>query len=414
MADTILTIKQNTKKLLKMAAADLADGSHFFQNTEKLEESAFKPDANGYNPGDNVSVRIPTEWSVVEDNFDITSSIADAKETSVSAALDMSATVPFDLDTAQLTTDIDVGAVYERFIRPAVLSLGTNMEMRFQRKAAQYTGNLVGTAGSTTVDPDTVMAAGEKLDEFLAPMTERSFLMDSAAMRSAVNTNKNLFTFKRKEYDDAYIGNALGMDWFKEQLIYRHTNGNDVTGVAVEVSVAATSEGMTALGIDGLTNTTGTLTKGTVFTIDGVYAVHPKTKQTLGFLKQFTHVGSDITANGSGQGTITLNQPIYSSSSGSLQNVSALPADEAAITIIGSASTTYKQSLVWHKKAFRVATVPLVMPRNAELAEQVNENGMNIALIKDFDVMKRRWVTRLDVLGMVIPVRVDHACRVTN
>jgi len=414
MADSILTIKSNTKKLLKMAAADLSDEVHFFRETEKLEDSAFKADANGYNPGEQVSIRIPAEWTVVEDNFDITSSIQDIKETVVNATLDTSATVPFDLDTSQLATDVDIGKIYERFIRPAVLDIASNVEYRFLRKATQYVGNTVGTAGATIVDPDTVMAAGEKMDEFLAPMRDRNFLMDSAAMRSAVNANKNLFTFKREEYNDAYIGNALGFDWHKNQLIYRHTNGNDVTGVAVEVSVAATSEGMTALGIDGLTNTTGTLTKGTVFTIDGVYAVHPKTKVTLGFLKQFTHVGSDITANGSGQGTITLNMPIYSSSSGSLQNVSALPADEAAISIVGAASTTYKQSLLWHKKAFRVASVPLQMPKSAELAEQVSENGINIALVKDFDVLKRRWITRLDFLGLVVPVRPDHACRVTN
>lgn len=414
MADTIQTIKSNTKKLLKMAAADLSDNIHAFRETEKLEESAFKPDATGHSPGDTVSVRIPTEWTVTEDNFDVTSAIQDAKEKSFNATLDTSATIAFDLDTNQLATDIDIGKVYERLVRPAVLDIASNIEMRFLKKMTQYTGNLVGTAGSTIVDPDTVMAAGEKLDEFLAPMRDRKFLLDSTAMRSAVNANKNLFTFKREEYDEAFIGNALGMDWYKNQLIYRHTNGNDVTGVAVETSVAATSEGMTALGIDGLTATTGTLTKGTVFTIDNVYAVHPKTKVNLGFLKQFTHVGSDITADVSGQGTITLNQPIYSSASGSLQNVSALPADEASITIVGSASTTYKQSLVWHKKAFRVASVPLQMPTKAELAEQVSEDGMNIALIRDFDVLKRKWVTRLDFLGLVLPVRVDHSCRVTN
>lgn len=411
---TINTVSSNTRKLLKMGADELMDKVHFYRECEKLEEDAFKPDENGYNPGDTVSINIPTQWNVQEDNFDITSTMQQPKERSVSASLDMSATVPFDLSTSQLAHDIDIKNVYERFVQPAILDMAANIESRLLKKATQYVGNCVGTAGSTVVDPDTVMYGGEKMDEFLAPMAQRSFLMDSTSMRSAVNANKGLFTFKRKEYDEAFIGNANGFDWFKNQLIYRHTNGNDVTGVAVEAAVVAPSEGMTTLGVDGLTADTGTITKGSVFTIAGVYAVHPQTKQNLGFLKQFTHVGSDVTANASGQATLTLNEPIYSSASGSLQNVSALPVDETgALVFVGAASTTYKQSLMFHKKAFRVCSVPLYMPQKAEIAEQVTEQGITLSLIRDFDIKTRKVITRLDWLGMCLPVRPSHACRVT-
>lgn len=411
MVDTINTVKENTRKLLKMGADELMDKVHFFRESAKIEEDAFKPDPGGYSPGDTVSIHIPTHWTVQEDNFDITSAIQDAKERNVSLTLDMSGTVPFDLTTEQLAHDIDIAKVYKRFVQPAIKDLAANLESRFLEKATQNTGNLVGTAGSTIVDPDTVMSAGEKLDEFLAP-EDRCFLMDSASMRSAVNANKNLFTQTRKEFDKAYIGEALGMEWFKNQLIYRHTNGNDVTGVAVENDVVTIANGMSTLGVDGLTTTTGTLTKGTVFTIAGVNAVHPQTKADLGFLKQFVHTGADVTANGSGQATLTLNQPIYDSTD-SRQNVSALPADEAAITIVGSASTLYKQSLVFHPEAFRVVSVPLAMPTNAEISEQVSEQGINLALIRDFDVLTRKWITRLDYLGGVVAVRTDHACRIT-
>lgn len=414
MPDALKTVKENTKKLLKMGADELMDELHFFREVEKIEESAFKPDANGYSPGDTVSVKIPTHWVVQEDDFDITGTIQDAKERSVDMVLDMSGTVPFDLDTEQLATDIDIGKVYERLIQPAIYDLAANLESRFIKKAAQYTGNWVGTAGSTVVDPDTVMAGGEKLDEFLAPGKNRVFLMDSAAMRSAVNANKNLFTFTKEERNSASLGNAYDFEWLKNQLIYRHTNGNDVTGVAVEADVVAIATGMTTLGVDGLTANTGTLTKGSKFTIDGVYAVHPQTKANLGFLKQFSHVGSNLTANASGQVTITLNEPIYGPTSGSLQNVSALPVDEGALIFLGAASTTYKHSLQFHKKAFRACTVPLAMPKRAELAEQVTEQGITLALIKDFDVKTRKWITRLDVLGGLLAVRPSHSNVVTN
>lgn len=414
MSHDIKTIKSNTKKLLKMAADELADEIHFFRETAKLEESAFKADSTGHNPGDTVSIRVPTEWLVQEDDFDISAAHKDAKETVVNMSLDKSATVPFSLNTNELATDIDVGAVYKRLIRPAVLSLATNAESRLLTAATQYVGNTVGTAGSTIMDPDTVMYAGEMLDEFLAPMNERCLLMDAKSMRSAVNANKNLFTFERKEATKAYIGDLWNASWFKNQLIYNHTNGNDVTGVAVEADVVTIANGMTTLGVDGLTANTGTITKGTVFTINGCYAVHPKTKATLPFLKQFTHVGDTVTANASGQATITLNEPIYYTTTDSRQNVSAAPTDEGALVFTGSASTSYRQSLLWNKEAFRVVSVPLYIPPSGiVLGEQVSESGINLALIQYFDGDTRKLVTRLDALFGVVAVRPTHACRIT-
>lgn len=414
MSDTIQTIKANTKKLAKMAAADLADNIHFFKTAQKLESDAFKPDAGGHSPGDTVSVRIPAKFTVGTSSFDLTSALQDVKETSVNATLDVIGTVGFDLDSQQLAHDVDIGKIYDRFIRGAVMDMAASIENQMITKATQATYNLVGTAGSTIVDPDTVMAGRERLGKYLAPQKgdDRAFLMDSTAMRSAINANKSLFTFSKKEYGQGYIGDALGFSWLENELLYQHTNGADVSGVAVEASVLTPATGATTLGVDGLTDTTGTVKKGTVFTIAGVYAVHPQTKVAYPFLQQFV-VTADAAGNSSTQATLSISPTIYGPTSGSLQNVSALPADEAAITFVGSASTTYTQSLMFHKKAFRVASVPLVLPVNAEFAEQASEEGMNIAIVRDFDILTRKMITRLDFLGLVVPVRPEWACRVT-
>lgn len=413
MPDTIQTVKQATKKLAKMAAADLADSVHFFKTARQMDNE-FKPDAGGHSPGETVSVRVPAKYTVGTTSFDLTSAIQDIKETKVDATLDVLATVGFDLDTQQLASDVDLGRVYERFVRPAVMDIAASVESQMLQKATQATYNLVGTAGSTVVDPDTIMAGRERMSKFLCPKdNNRHFLMDSTAMRSAVNANKNLFVFSRKEFGDGYIGDALGYSWRENELLYRHTNGNDVTGVAVEATVLTPATGATTLGVDGLTTTTGTVKKGQVFTIAGVNAVHPQTKADLGFAQQFV-VTADATADGSGNATLSISPTIYSSASGSLQNVSALPADEAAITFVGAASTQYTQSLMYHKEAFRVLSVPLVLPTAAEFAEQASEDGMNIAIVRDFDVLTRKMITRLDFLGLVVPVRPEWACRVTN
>lgn len=413
MPDTIQTVKSNTKKLVKMAAADLADNVQFFRAARKFEDSAFKPDATGHSPGDTVSVRIPPKYTVGTTSFDLTSGLQDIKEQSVNASLDIIGTVGFDLDTQQLAHDVDLGQVYNRFIRPAVMDIAASIENQMITKATQATYNLVGTAGSTVVDPDTVLAGRELLGKNLCPSKGRNrhFLMDATAMRSAVNANKNLFVFGDKEYRQGYIGDALGFQWMENELLYTHTNGADVA-IAVEASVLAPATGATQLGVDGVASG-ATIKKGTVFTIDGVYAVHPQTKQTTSRLQQFV-VTADATETSGNTVTLSISPTIYSSASGSLQNVSALPADEATINIVGSASTSYTQSLMFHTEAFRVGTVPLVLPTGAEFAEQAMEDGMNIAIIRDFDVLTRKMITRLDVLGVCVPVRPEWAVRVTN
>lgn len=412
MSDTIQTIKANTKKLAKMAAADLADNIHFFKTAQKLESDAFKPDAGGHSPGDTVSVRIPAKFTVGTSSFDLTSALQDVKETSVNATLDVIGTVGFDLDSQQLAHDVDLGKIYDRFLRGAVMDMAASIENQMITKATQATYNIVGTAGSTIVDPDTVMAGRERLGKYLAPQKgdDRTFLMDSTAMRSAINANKSLFTFSKKEFSQGYIGDALGFSWLENELLYQHTNGADVN-VAIEATVVTPATGATTIGVDGVTSG-ATIKKGSVFTIAGVYAVHPQTKVAYPFLQQFT-VTADVTETASNSVTIAISPTIYGPTSGSLQNVSALPADEAAVTFIGSASTTYTQSLMFHKKAFRVASVPLVLPINAEFAEQASEEGMNIAIVRDFDILTRKMITRLDFLGLVVPVRPEWACRVT-
>jgi hypothetical protein len=94
---------------------------------------------------------------------------------------------------------------------------------------------------------------------------------------------------------------------------------------------------------------------GEVFTIAGVYACHPETKQSLGYLQQFT-----ITAIG-------LPRPRPSRPGdlphGAKQNVCKSDGTQLAttdfnsqtLTFIGSASTAYKYGLMYHRDAFAFA-----------------------------------------------------------
>lgn len=413
MANSFSNINDAAGVIAKAAAKMLADELQFTKSIATAEKSDYKG-KNGYSNGDTIYISKPARF-IPQETFDITSSKQDIVEEEVPLTLDISSTVGVDVSSVEMATDVQVKSLIKRVVKPAMSSIAQNVEQRFLEKATDATFNLVGTAGSTSFDVDTILSAREKMNKFLCPKdSDRFFLHDSTSGRSAINARKGLFQSSSeisKQYKMGYVGTADGFNWMENELLTVHTNGNDVTSVLVN---GAPSAGATTLAVDGLTTTTGTVKKGQVFTIAGVYAVHPITRETYPFLQQFV-VTADATANGSGEATLSISPSIDDgSTNASLQNVSTLPADNAAITFVGAASTAYTQNLAFHKNAFRKVSVPLVMPTNAEFAAQETVDGITVAIIRDFDINTRKMITRLDFLGGLVADRPEWACRITG
>lgn len=397
--------------IAKAAAGLLADQLQFCKAVSKADETDYNG-KNGYSAGDTIYINTPAKFTVGS-SFDLTSSIQDIKENTVALPLDILSSVGVELNSVEIATEMQIKSLVERVIKPAVADIAADVESKMLTKAINGTYNLVGTAGSTTFDTATMLSARAKMSQFLAPKDNNRFaLLNSNAATSAVNARKSLFQSSSEiaeQYKMGYMGQADGFTYLENELLPTVTNGNDVSGVTVN---AAVSTGATTVALAGVTATTGTVKKGSVFTIAGIYAVHPQTKVSTGALQQFV-VTADATANGSGVATVSVSPTIYGSASGSLQNVSGLPAGSEAVTFSGSASTGYVQNLCFHKNAFRMASVPLVLPEKAEFAAQETYQGVTVAIVRDFDVVKRRMITRLDFLGGLALERPEWACRVT-
>jgi hypothetical protein len=179
----------------------------------------------------------------------------------------------------------------------------------------------------------------------------------------------------------------------------------------------ATLNGATTLVTDGWTNANAARLKtGDVISIAGVYAVNPQTRQSTGELAQFV-VMADY-SDTSGAITITIDRAIYSS--GQYQNVDALPANDAAITIFGHASSyagiVCPQNLVFHKDAFVLGCADLVLPQGVDMAARASdpESGLSIRMVRDYDSTNDRLVTRLDILYGWKCVYPEFACRVVG
>lgn len=413
MANTFITSQNAPGIIAKMAAEMLKDELQFCKSIAKAPEEDYNG-KNGYGAGNTIFISKPPRY-IPQNTFDITSSIQDIVEEKTPLTLDVISTVGVDIDTLEFATEIELKNTMERVIKPAISSIAQDVETQFIEKSTDATYNLVGTAGSTTFDTDTILSAREKMNQYLCPKdNERYFLFDSAAGRKAVNERKGLFQSSEeisKQYKSGLIGIADGFMWLENELLSSHLNGNDVT---FEVSTTVTTEGSTSLVVEGLTATTGTVTKGTVFTVDTVFAVHPITKRAYNFLQSFV-VTADVTADGAGLATLAVSPAMYTAASNGLQNITAFPADGDTCNVLtGTASTAYTQNLAFHKEAFRMVSVPLVMPTKAEFAAQATEDGITVAIVRDWDQLTRKMVTRLDFLGGIAAVREEWACRITS
>lgn len=408
MANDISTVKARTGIIAKMAAGFLSDHVQFVKAIDKADTSDFDG-MNGYKSGDTVKINIPTQFTLGT-GADITSTIQDIEERTINLTVNNQYNVPFALTSAEIATDLGLKSWAKRVLEPAMITLSNNIESACLEQAADATYNAVGTPGSTIFDTDTILSAGQKIDENgCKDYSNRMVLLNPAANRSAVNARKGLFQQSdeiAKQYKQGAMGMADGFTFLRNNLVNTHTNGNDVV---FEVRTTVSVEGQSTLVVEGLTTTTGTVTKGTVFTVDTVYAVHPVTKETLPHLQQFV-VTADATADSSGYATLSISPAMYTT--GSKQNISAFPADGDAITPVGSASTGYAQNLAFHKSAFRFVSLPLVKPDCVDMVAQETVDGITVRVLRDYNVLTDQLIMRCDVLWGMAAVRPEWACRI--
>ena len=412
MANAINNTKDAGYAFAKMGATVFEDNLAFCKSISKTPGKEFHGDS-GYSHGDTITIPLPAR-SAPTSAFDQTSTVQDISEKNVPLTLDIISSSAFEVNSLEFATEIQMANVYERVIKPAMIDLAHDFEYKVIDKAQDAVFNSVGTAGSNVFDTDTILHARQIMGQGLCPKDDqRFFLFDGYAGRKAVGARKGQFQDAgeiAKQYKQGLVGRADGFNWLESEMVSEHTNGNDV---AFEVRTTVSTQGATTLVVEGLTTTTGTVTKGTVFEVATVNAVNPQTKREYTDRPQQFVVTEDATADGSGYATLSVAPAMYTT--GANQNISAFPADGDTITPVGSASTGYVQNIAYHKDAFRLATAPLVMPKGSsvQFAGQYRYKGMNVAVVYDWDQLKRSMVLRLDILGALAAPRPEWACRVT-
>jgi len=391
--------------IAREAAALLEESAPFLTQINRDREADLAKDIGGYKTGQTVTITVPRSGKVYDGaTFAGGGAAEDVIEDTVPLTLDIHKHAGVTFSAKEILTDVTDWR--ERVLRPQISTLAASLEAEFIKRAVAATPHLVGTPGTVPNSMKVFSQARQKLQQALAPVDPRTVLFSSEANVEMVDSSKALFNPTpeiAKMYREGMVsGKAQGATWFECVNLPVLANGNKVSGV----TVSGASQSGSSLVVGGLV-AGDTFLKGQVFTIAGVFDVHPLTGESYGSLKQFV-VTADVTASGA---TATL--PIYPALKATTpaKTVSALPANAAALTFAGAASTGYVNNLMFHRDAFTAAFKPLKVVAGAE-GYTYSANGITLTVQTFGNGTNLTESTRIDVLGGFAAVRGIHAARV--
>lgn len=395
MANTNLT----TSIIAKEALARLTNELGFMDTFYRGYDNEFDKSVNGYMIGDTLSIRRPADFTV---RSGATMSVQDVIEGKTTLVVDKQVGVDFQFTTTELTLNID--ELGERVIQPAIDNIVNEIARDCLATFYPQVYNWVGTPGETINSFTDFVKGPERLDEMAVPSSMRSALLSPPDFYGLLGTQSALYIqdAAKAAYRSGDLGKLSGVETFMSQVVPTHTTGARggtplVNGGSQAVSYDTAKDSWSqSLITDGWTASAAPRVKaGDVFTIANVFMVNPKTKASTGILQQFT-VLADGSSDGSGNLTMTIAPAIIAS--GPHQTVNAGPADNAALTFLGSASTGYKQNLVYHKNAFAMVVVPRAKPAGVVDWSRATRNGISLTIEPVRDGANDVSKYRLDVL----------------
>jgi hypothetical protein len=279
--------------------------------------------------------------------------------------------------------------------------------------------NAVGTLGTTPNAGLTYSQARVKILDFAGPDMGLCAVLDPLANATIANATAAMFHPTRQVSANwtkgQFADDQLGIErWYQDQNIPRFTSG------ACTAASTPTVNGANQTGASIVTQAWGAASapvKGDIVTFAGVYAVNPLSKESTGRLHQFV-----LTATPTAGTDITLSISPSIVTTGSLQNVTASPANSATVTYWSmaaggtQAATVSPQNLVFHPDAFASVMADLVMPNGGARGTRVNSKQINIALrfVEQYAITSDRNLNRLDILFGAAPIQERMACRVVG
>lgn len=383
-------------------------------------ENEFDKRINGYKIGDTLTIRKPADFTV---RNGATMAVQDVDEGSTTIVVNKRKGVDFKFTSQDLT--LKIGDLSERVIKPAMVQLANQIDldlMSLYSSVPQW----VGTPGQV-INSYTDFALGpQQLDEFAVPMDGRGAVLCPADHWGLLGSQTALFIQNAANgaYREGSLGKIGGVDTYMAQNVPTLTTGTRTGGATPNVINASITTSTTTydsikttntqvISIGSMTGATDTVKAGEVFTIANVFAVNPVTKAKLSFLKQFVVV-ADATAVSNSIAALTISPALIWT--GPFQNISTTQTDlnTQVVNFMGTASTSYRQNMLFNKNAFALVSVPLIKPPGAVDVGRESYKGTSVRVIPVYNGIDDESAWRLDVLYGVAAIDPRQATRLSG
>jgi len=392
MANTLLTPDMITDEALMI----LHQKANFIGNCNRQYDDRFARD--GAKIGDTLRVRLPTKYTT-------RSGAALQAQNTVQRKVDLPVATQIGVDMNFSSSDLTmkIQDFSELYIKPAISQLAATLDNQMMQLAYTQVGNYQGIG---TMNFDSLSQCTQILAENLAPPDPRSFTLTPYSQRHFITDTKSLFQSSeniKEQYREGMLGRTGGFDIYENTLNPNHTVGT-YAGTPRSGSASVTStQGNAGTGnawvatsdivTDGWTATS--LKAGDILTFDGVNAVHPETKQDLGYLQRFA-VTEDA-GTSSTEITVTLRPAVIYG--GAYQNVTGGIANNTTINVVGTSGQVLRQDFAFHRDAFIFASVDLedVSKYGAWGSRRRFEN-ISMRIARQYDINNDNVPCRIDIL----------------
>lgn len=387
MSNTLVTCSIVAKEAL----AILENMLTFSKGANRDWEDEFTGNqSRGYSPGQTINIKKPPRYTYRAGRVAVPQATV---ETTVPLTLSQGGC---DLNFTSAERTLSLQKLEDK-LQAALATVANEIDRQGLQLAHYSTFNTLGTPGTP---PNTqalalqaALGINQRLDEMAAPRDKRRSLTMNPLLNAAmVQGLAGMFNGQEKltkQYGSGIMVDSLGLSFGMDQNVDTHTNGTQAVAGTNINGAGQTGSSVTVVGLGG------TITRGSVITLPGVFAVNPQSRTSTGTLAQFV-VTADVAAAAT---SIPISPAIVTS--GPFQNVTASPTNGSPFTIFGTASGSYNTNVGYHKDAFTLAMVPLWAPPGGKGVIDVAQesyNGFNIKVTEFYDGINDNSVMRLDVL----------------
>ena len=401
MANSLLTIDMITRKSLSIFENALV----LTRNVNRAYDDSFA--VEGAKIGSTLRIRLPDRALVTSG---AALQVQDDNEQYTTLAVSNQAHIGINFTSAELTMQLDDFA--DRVLKPRISQLAAYVDADVAN-AYKSVYQSIGTPGTTPGTSAVLLAGHQKLNETAAAQANRYATVNPAANAGLVEGLKGLFNPQStisRQFKTGMMGEGvLGYDEINmSQSIATHTTGTRSASASLTVNGTISTQGATTIAVNGDTGS-ATMVVGDVFTVAGVFAVNPQTRQSTGSLQQFTVTALATAASGN-WASISVSPAMYTPVN-ALATINAFPQNSAVVTVLGSASTAYPQNLVYQKDAITFATADLLLPQGVDMASRQVHNGISLRVVRQYDINNDRMPCRIDVLYGYSAIRPAAAVR---